>query len=171
MRALLRKIYNAESVYKYKWIILCNTDSQDGRSITLAVRSDAFNYTAVSPGVRFSGLTPYTACIREHDLFFPGNAVSTPFSSSYRVRVIARCTSRYASELSLIVRRENMKFRAGRSNFSISPLAPLNLPLPLCTVPPMHFFAPGPTRGIVNKMHSTGRRAARLKTRVGRECG
>lgn len=132
----------AESVYKYKWIILCNTDSQDGRSITLAVRSDAFNYTAASPGVRFSGLTPYTVRVRASvTFFFPReNAVSTPFSSSYRVHVIARCASRYASELSPIVGRENMKFRA--DNFSISS----RFPPPSCAIPrtPDALFRPRP---------------------------
>lgn len=83
--------------------------------------------------------SPRIRCTR--DLFYPGNAVSTPFSSSYHVRVIARCTSRYASELSLIVRRENMKFRAGRNNFSISPRSPSS-----CAVlrAPDVFFRPRP---------------------------
>jgi len=162
MRALLRKIYiYAESEYKYKWIILCNTDSQNGRSITPAARSDAFNYIAASPGVRFSVLTPYTRTGGR--AFFFGNAVSTPFSSSYRVRVIVRCASRYASELSPIVQRENMKFRADRNNFSISLCSPYS------SVPSMHFSPPVPSRNC--EQNALNGPAARLKTRVGRECG
>jgi len=127
----------AESVYKYKWIILCNTGSQDGRSITLAVRLDAFNYTAASPGVRFSGLTPYTAYTRAWTFFFPRERSFYPiFLELSRTRYHA---IHLTSELSPIVRRENMKFRAGRSNFSISPRSP---PLLCCPPCPWYTFPP-----------------------------
>lgn len=134
MRALLRKIYTPKAyINTNESFYVIRTPRMAVRLRSRSARTHLITRPR-PPVCDFRG-SPRIRRTRERDLFFsPGNAVSTPFSSSYRVRVIARCTSRFASKLSLIVRRENMKFRAGRSNFSISPrFSPP--PRLLCIVP------------------------------------
>lgn len=134
MRALLRKIYTPKAyINTNESFYVIQTPRTVVRLRSRFARTHLI--TRSRPPVCDFRSSPRIRRTRERDLFFPGNAVSTPFSSSYRVRVIARCTSRYASELSPIVRRENMKFRAGRSNFSISPRSPPPPPPPPLPVP------------------------------------
>lgn len=76
--------------------------------------SDAFNYIVASPAIfRVSPRIYACTYARDRVVFFSGTQFLPHFP-----RVIAYALSRdipfgYASELSPIVRRENMKFRAG----------------------------------------------------------
>lgn len=143
MRALLRKIYTPKAyINTNESFYVIRTPRTAVRLRSRSARTHLITRPR-PPVCDFRGsprIRRIRASVTFFFFFFPGNAVSTPFSSSYRVRVITRCTSRYASELSPIVRRENMKFRAGRSNFSISPRVPslprCCPPCPRCTFPP-----------------------------------
>lgn len=141
-----------------------NTDSQDGRSITRSRPSRTHLITSPrTPACDFRGSPRKYDATPALIFFFPllveyaRASYFSPrfsFSSSYRVRVIARCISRYAFELSY--GGKNMKFRTGRSNFSIL-LRPPFLSYRPRAVPAVP-SASGPRREIVNKMQSTGRR-------------
>jgi len=170
MKALLRKIYTPKAY------ININESFYVIRTPRTAVRlrprsARTHLITRPRPPVCDFRGSPRIRRTRERDLFFfPGNAVSTPFSSSYRVRVITRCTSRYASELSPIVRRENMKFRAAPQQFfylSTFPFLPSYCP----PCPRYSFSRPRPrSRNCEQNALNGPERVARLKTRVGREC-
>lgn len=162
MRALLRKIYiYAESEYKYKWIILCNTDSQNGRSITPAARSDAFNYIASAPGVRFSGLTPYTRTGER--AFFSGTQFLPHFP-----RVIAYALSCDAPLGTPLNYHPSYSGKIWNFARTVTIFLSLHVP-PYSPVPSMHFSPPVPSRNC--EQNALNGPAARLKTRVGCECG